>query len=78
MYLGSALAMQVLPSISAAWGAASLLRVVGGMGLAWLLMWRVLMQQVRVWLGLLKIKIYQGLHHGWASLRRWRDGRGTL
>jgi hypothetical protein len=39
MYLGSAAAMLVLPSVSAAFGPASLLRLVGCLGLAWLLLW---------------------------------------
>ena len=39
MYLGSAAAMLVLPSISAVFGAPSLLVVVGGLGLAWLVLW---------------------------------------
>jgi hypothetical protein len=39
MYLGSAAAMLVLPSVSALFGAASLLRLVGLLGLAWLAMW---------------------------------------
>lgn len=39
MYLGSAAAMLVLPSVSALFGAASLLRLVGLLGLAWLALW---------------------------------------
>ncbi|KAG2423950.1 hypothetical protein HXX76_014891 [Chlamydomonas incerta] len=39
MYLGSATAMLVLPYFSARLGAASLLKVVGGLGLAWLVLW---------------------------------------
>lgn len=41
MYLGSAAAMLVLPSISALFGPASLLRLVGLLGLAWLALWLV-------------------------------------
>ncbi len=41
MYLGSAAAMLVLPNLAAAFGAASLLKIVGGLGLAWLAMWMV-------------------------------------
>ncbi|KAL6781916.1 PHT4B [Auxenochlorella protothecoides x Auxenochlorella symbiontica] len=40
MYLGSALAMQALPAVAAAFGPASLLRLSGALGLAWLLTWR--------------------------------------
>ena len=39
MYLGSAAAMLVLPSVASALGPAALLKVVGGLGLAWLVMW---------------------------------------
>jgi hypothetical protein len=46
MYLGSAAAMLVLPSISAAFGAASLLKVVGGLGLVWLVLWVALGQEI--------------------------------
>ena len=41
MYLGSAAAMLVLPSVAAAFGAASLLKVVGCLGLSWLALWLV-------------------------------------
>lgn len=39
MYLGSATAMLVLPAVASSFGAASLLKVVGGLGIAWLAMW---------------------------------------
>ena len=39
MYLGSAGAMLVMPSLAAAFGAAALLRVVAAVGYAWLLLW---------------------------------------
>ncbi|GBF98302.1 anion transporter-like [Raphidocelis subcapitata] len=39
MYMGSAAAMLLLPSVAAAFGPASLLRVVGLLGLAWLALW---------------------------------------
>ncbi len=39
MYLGSAISMLILPSLAAAWGPASLLTVVGCLGLAWLGLW---------------------------------------
>jgi MFS transporter, ACS family, solute carrier family 17 (sodium-dependent inorganic phosphate cotransporter), other len=39
MYLGSAAAMLVLPSLAAAMGPAYLLRANGCLGLAWLLLW---------------------------------------
>ncbi|KAF5827740.1 major facilitator superfamily domain-containing protein [Dunaliella salina] len=39
MYLGSAAAMLVLPSVAASFGARSLLKVVGCLGLSWLAMW---------------------------------------
>ncbi|GIL42012.1 hypothetical protein Vafri_82 [Volvox africanus] len=41
MYLGSASAMLVLPWIASLFGAASLLKVVGGLGIAWLVLWLV-------------------------------------
>jgi ACS family sodium-dependent inorganic phosphate cotransporter len=47
MYLGSAAAMLVLPSIVAAYGAPCILKVVGALGLAWLLMWLVVGKEVR-------------------------------
>lgn len=47
MYLGSALAMQVLPGIAARFGPAALLRLVGFAGLGWLILWRVTMLRVR-------------------------------
>lgn len=39
MYLGSASAMLVLPYFSARLGSASLLKIVGGLGLAWMCLW---------------------------------------
>ncbi|KXZ44588.1 hypothetical protein GPECTOR_65g206 [Gonium pectorale] len=39
MYLGSASAMLVLPWVASITGSASLLTVVGGLGLAWLVLW---------------------------------------
>ncbi|KAG2483091.1 hypothetical protein HYH03_018029 [Edaphochlamys debaryana] len=41
MYLGSASAMLVLPWFSDRLGAASLLKVVGGLGIAWLVLWLI-------------------------------------
>eukprot|EP00775_Hariotina_reticulata_P010445 gene10445-10603_t len=46
MYLGSAAAMLVLPSVAAAFGPASLLRLVGCLGLAWLAMWLVVGMEI--------------------------------
>lgn len=46
MYLGSAAAMLVLPSVAVAFGASSLLRVVGCQGLLWLAMWAVLGREI--------------------------------
>lgn len=46
MYLGSALAMLVLPSVSKILGAASLLTVNGGLGMSWLMLWLVLGQEI--------------------------------
>lgn len=46
MYLGSAAAMLVLPSVSAAFGPASLLRLVGLLGLTWLLLWLAVGQEI--------------------------------
>ena len=45
MYLGSALAMLVLPSLSALLGPGALLRLVGFQGLAWVAMWLVVGRQ---------------------------------
>lgn len=39
MYLGSAAGMLVLPTFARLFGSASLLRIVGGGGLSWLLLW---------------------------------------
>jgi hypothetical protein len=46
MYLGSAAAMLVLPAVADAFGSASLLKVVGGLGLAWLALWIVMGQEI--------------------------------
>eukprot|EP00879_Flechtneria_rotunda_P029074 GHRR01031338.1.p2 GENE.GHRR01031338.1~~GHRR01031338.1.p2 ORF type:complete len:139 (+),score=46.39 GHRR01031338.1:1909-2325(+) len=46
MYLGSAAAMLLLPSVAAAWGPASLLRLVGLLGLAWLLLWLIVGKEI--------------------------------
>jgi hypothetical protein len=46
MYLGSAAAMLVLPSVAVTFGAASLLRLVGCLGLAWLAMWLVVGREI--------------------------------
>lgn len=46
MYLGSAAAMLVLPSLAAMFGAASLLRIVGGLGVAWLALWMVVGREI--------------------------------
>lgn len=46
MYLGSATGMLVLPTLARAFGAASLLRIVGGGGLAWLLLWLMVGKEV--------------------------------
>jgi hypothetical protein len=46
MYLGSAAAMLVLPSVAAAAGPASLLRLVGALGLSWLLLWLVVGREI--------------------------------
>ena len=54
MYLGSAGAMLVLPSVAAWRGAPSLLRLVGCLGLLWLLLWSLMGRDVphrcRQWL----------------------------
>ena len=47
MYLGSAAAMLALPSVAAAAGPAALLRLVGGLGLAWLAGWRLTLRSLR-------------------------------
>ncbi|PNH07465.1 putative anion transporter 7 [Tetrabaena socialis] len=39
MYLGSASAMLILPWLASIFGSASLLRIVGGLGLAWMVLW---------------------------------------
>lgn len=46
MYLGSAAAMLVLPSVSAALGPSSLLRAVGCLGLSWLALWLVVGREI--------------------------------
>ncbi|MEW5304853.1 MAG: hypothetical protein WDW36_007434 [Sanguina aurantia] len=46
MYLGSAAAMLVLPSVAERYGAASLLRFVGLQGLAWLALWLVMGREI--------------------------------
>ncbi len=62
MYLGSALAMLVLPAVAARFGAASILKVVGGQGLAWLAMWMVVGREIP--------------HRCACSCSRWRKSRG--
>lgn len=47
MYLGSAAAMLALPSVAAAAGPATLLRLVGALGLAWLAGWRLTLRSLR-------------------------------
>ena len=46
MYLGSAAAMLVLPTLAKYFGAASLLKVVGCLGLAWLIMWLIVGREI--------------------------------
>ena len=46
MYLGSAAAMLVLPSVAALLGAPALLKVVGALGLSWLALWLVLGREI--------------------------------
>jgi len=46
MYLGSAAAMWVLPTVSRFFGAPSLLKVDGGLGLAWLLLWLLVGREI--------------------------------
>jgi len=46
MYLGSAAAMWVLPSVAATFGASSLLLVDGGVGYAWLAMWMAVGREI--------------------------------
>mmetsp|Transcript_27989 Transcript_27989/g.71921 ORF Transcript_27989/g.71921 Transcript_27989/m.71921 type:complete len:292 (-) Transcript_27989:336-1211(-) len=46
MYLGSAAAMLVLPSVGASFGAPSLLKVVGCLGLSWLAMWMLVGKEI--------------------------------
>ena len=46
MYLGSAAAMLVLPSMAASFGAPALLKVVGCLGLSWLVMWLVVGKEI--------------------------------
>lgn len=46
MYLGSAAAMLILPALADAFGPASLLRVVGLVGLAWLFLWTLVGKEV--------------------------------
>ncbi len=46
MYLGSAAAMWILPSISAVFGAASLLTVDGALGFSWLAGWLMVGREI--------------------------------
>lgn len=46
MYLGSAIAMQVLPAVASVLGPGALLRGVGCLGLLWLALWQVTLRQV--------------------------------
>lgn len=47
LYLGSAIAMLLLPSVAARLGPAALVRLVGCLGLAWLGLWRLTLRHVR-------------------------------
>lgn len=47
LYLGSAAAMLALPTVVARLGPAALIRLVGGLGLAWLGVWRLTLRRVR-------------------------------
>lgn len=47
MYLGSAAAMQMLPVFSSRFGASSILRLVGILGLGWLLVWRSVVRSIK-------------------------------
>ena len=46
MYLGSAAAMLILPSVADWLGPASLLQVVGGLGFAWLALWLLVGREI--------------------------------
>lgn len=46
MYLGSAAAMLVLPSVGDTFGAPSLLKVVAGLGFAWLGLWLLVGKEI--------------------------------
>eukprot|EP00798_Chlamydomonas_sp_ICE-L_P007480 gene7480-625_t len=46
MYLGSAASMWFLPAVSKAFGASSLLKVNGGLGLSWLVLWLVVGKEI--------------------------------
>ena len=46
MYLGSAAAMWVLPSLSGIFGADSLLQIDGALGMAWLVMWLIVGREI--------------------------------
>lgn len=46
MYLGSAAAMLVLPEVVARAGPGALLKLVGGLGFAWLLLWLAVGREV--------------------------------
>ena len=80
MYLGSAAAMLVLPSVSAAFGPASLLRLVGLLGLTWLLLWLAVGQEIphRCVMGTARGGGGQGLIAGWlawgCAWAGWLDG----
>lgn len=47
LYLGSAVAMLLLPSVAASFGPAALVRLVGCLGLAWLALWRLTLRSVQ-------------------------------
>ncbi|KAL6757466.1 major facilitator superfamily domain-containing protein [Haematococcus lacustris] len=74
MYLGSAAAMLFLPSVAAAFGAASLLKVVGGLGLGWLLMWLVVGREIPHRETVIPLSSHDGPSKGGSSQGKGRPG----
>lgn len=78
MYLGSAAAMLVLPGCAELWGAPSLLKIVGGLGFAWLALWLVVGREIPHRWGVFGpvsscVPLLLPLHHnakGWCRTRQ--------
>jgi ACS family sodium-dependent inorganic phosphate cotransporter len=77
MYLGSAAAMLVLPGLAAAAGPAALLRLVGGLGLAWLALWRLTLARVRGAAAAAAMPLHDGEGERKGHAPRGRGGAAT-